>query len=261
MKNDQRGIVHVLALIAVAALLGVVCWVAFNNFKHASKVTSDKDTPQVTAKPTPKKACAADETTAATNGIFCSEDIGIKFTVPTIFKGKLTKVDNYKVSQGTIDPSTSTSAGTSESVYSAQLSGNDNFTFSVAKEPLRSGYVDVFNMLSGTYFNKDSGTLNNINGPTSYYDSKTNTTTKTGTYSVGELVPSFTVGGTRFYKGSNGDAGTQIVTYFGVIKNKIIKIQLKNQGYIGDPAKDPTTIKADGVFTQLDEAVKKLQVL
>ena len=69
------------------------------------------------------------------------------------------------------------------------------------------------------------------------------------------------VGSTRFYRADSGDAGIEDVTYVAVIKGQIIKIWLDHKGYIGDPAKDPSTIDASTVLKPLDDAVKKLQVI
>ena len=207
-----------------------------------------------------KDFCSNGENVKAENGTFCSNEIGIKFTVPSIFVNKLVKADNYEVFEGLLDPTTKKSIGPSENVYRATISGNDNFTFTVAQEPLRTGYVDVGHELQGAYYDQATGDLTLVDTPTSHYDSTTNTSTTTGGYSKGEVVPSFSVDGVRFYKGSIGDAGQTKNAYFGIINNKIVKISLVHVGYMGDPANDPSTINAGKVFDELDKSIKALKI-
>lgn len=255
-KNKyQTGSAHVIIIvILVIALIGALGFVFWNNFfKKEPAVSQKKDTPKV------KDFCSAGEDTAAQNGTFCSKEIGVKFTIPSIFVNKLVKADNYEVSEGPLDPNIKKSAGTSENVYRATISGTDNFTLTVAQEPLRTGYVDVGHLLRNTYYDQATGDLTLVNSPASHYDSITNTTTVTGSFSKGEIVPSFNVDGVRFFEGSGGDAGQIKNVYFGIINNKIVKISLEHEAYMGDPANDPTTIDADKVFDELDKSIKALR--
>lgn len=255
-NKSEIGSAHVVILsVLVVALIGALGFVFWNNFMK-------KDTPATKKETTSKveKFCADGQDTTAKNGIFCSTDVGIKFTVPSIFAGKLAKADNYEVFQGPLDPNTKTSAGSSENVYKATISGNDNFTLAVAQEPLRTGYVDVTHALQNTYFDQATGELNLVNMPTIHYDSVTNTSTKSGDYSKGDAVPSSTVDGVQFFKGSYGDAGQIGETYFGVVNNKIVKISLKYMGYMGDPSKDPSTIDSAKVLDEFANNMKALTI-
>lgn len=253
--KSQTGSAHaVIIIVLVIALLGVLGFVFWNNFLKKEPAAQTEPTP------TAREFCSDGENTTATEGIFCSQEMGIKFDVPSIFTNKLTKADNYQVFQGPLDPNSKTSAGMSENVYRATISGTDNFTFTIAQEPLRTGYVDVEHKLQGTYYDQATSELTLVNAPTRQYDSATETTTTTGTLGKGEVVPSFNVGDVRVFKGKIGDAGQVKNTYFAVIKGKIIKITLLNEGYIGNPDNDPTTIDASKVFEELDTALKSLKV-
>ncbi len=259
MRNSkaQTGSVHiVVTVVLIAALIGALGFVFWSNFLKKEAAVS-----QTENKPSIETPCAAGENTAAENGTFCSQELGLKFAVPSIFVNKLIKVDNYEVFQGPLDPNAKKTAGSSENVYQATISGSDNFTFTIAQEPLRTGYVDVPHLLQNTYYDQATGELTRVNAPTRQYDSARNATVTSGDYSKGEVVPSFTVGDVRFFKGTDGDAGQVENIYFGVVKNKIIKMSLKNIGYIGDPATDPTTIDADQVFTELDASIKALKFI
>jgi len=255
-KNEsQIGSVHVVLVAAlVVVLLGALGFAFWNNFLNKETLVS-----QTESKPKANDFCLSGENAAAENGVFCSKEIGVKFAVPSIFAKKLTKVDNYEVFEGPLDPNAKKSAGTSENVYRATISGNDNFTFTVAQEPVRTGYVDVPHKLQNTYYDQATGDLTLIKAPTRHYDSATDAYITSGSYSKGEVVPSFTVGDVRFFKGSNGDAGQVENIYFGIVNGKIVKISLKNMGYIGDPASDPTTIDASKVLDELDKAIKALR--
>lgn len=255
--NSQAGGAHIIIIVGVViVLLGALGYVFWNNSINKKEAV----VPQVENKPAAKEFCAPGENVAAEKGTFCSEDMRIKFTVPGIFVDKLAKIDNYPVFEGPLDPHAKKSAGTSELAYQAKITGNDNFTLTIAKEPLRTGYVDVPHLLQGTYFDQATGELTRVNMPTLNYDSRTGTYAQSGEDTKGEAVPSFVVDDVRFYRGTNGDAGITENVYFAVINNKIVKISLKHQGYMGDPAKDPTTIDADKVFEELDKAIKTIKV-
>lgn len=256
-NRSQTGSAHVATIVLlVIALIGVLGFVFWNNFLQKEGIVA----PQKENQPKVENFCSSGENVAAENGIFCSKEIGIKFTVPSIFVNKLAKIDNYEVFEGSLDPNTKKNAGTSENVYRATISGNDNFTFTIAQEPLRTGYVDVPHKLQNTYYDQITGDLTLVNTPINHYDSATNTFITSGNYSKGEVVSSFSVKDVRLFEGSIGDAGLVENTYFGIINDKIVKISLKNVGYMGNPADDPTTIDANKVFDELNKSIKALKV-
>jgi len=253
-RQHGFGVIEIVIIVAAIALLSVVGLVAYNSFQTDKNAGEAAKT---SPKPEAKKPCSE----TASNGIFCSEDVGIKFTVPTVFKGKLVKADNYEIFHGPIDQHPGAKAGMSELVFSASISGTDNFTFSIAKEPLQSGYVGVYYALQNAYLDKESRVLSQVITPTNQYDSKTGITTETGEYTLGKPVPSLAIDGVRFYKMLNGDAGMRSSTYLAIIKDKVVKIELKHGAYMGDEANDPSTIDADVVFDEFDSMLKNLQVL
>lgn len=257
-KSQTGSAQAVVAIMVIVVLVGVLGFVFWNNFlnKKTDVVQTNGNKAKV------EEPCTGAQNTAAEKGVFCSKEIGIKVTVPSIFTNKLAKATNYEVfKNSSLNPDSKQSAGMSENVYSAAIKGNDNFTFTIAQEPLRTGYVGVGHLLQNTYYDQADANLTLVKSPTSYYDSTTGTSTTTGSYGKGEVVPSFTADGVRFFKGSIGDAGQTEITYFGVVNGKIVKISLKHAGYMGDPSRDPSTINADSVFAELDAAVKALKVI
>lgn len=257
-SDSQTGSAHIVIVVVLAlALVGGLGYVFWNNFLDKKETV----VAEAEVKPTPKAFCSDGENAAAEKGVFCSEEMGIKFSVPSIFVDKLTKLDNYPVYEGSLDYREKKEAGFSELAYHAVVTGNDNFSLTIAKEPLRSGDVGLYHMLQGTYFDQATGELTGVNGPTSQYDSATDSYTWSGGFSKGETVPSFDVDGIRFYKTSSGDAGTMEIAYLAVINNKIIKIHLGHSAYMGDPANDPTTIDADKVSAELEQSIKSLKFL
>jgi hypothetical protein len=253
--KSQTGSVHIVVItVAVAVVIGVLGFVFWNNFlKKDSNVSKTED--KTTTKPT--EPCGSGENIAAESGTFCSKSMGIRFAVPSMFKNKIIKADNYEVFQGSLDPSTKKSAGMSENVYRGSIEGAENFTLTIAQEPLRTGYVDVYHALQNSYYDQTKGELTRVNTPTRSYNSATDSYTVSGEYSVGEAVPSFDVSGVRFFKGSNGDAGQMENVYFGVVNGKIIKISLKSAV---NPAAEPTN-DADQLFADFDKSIKSLEII
>ncbi len=253
----QKGNAHVvIIIILVLAIIGVLGFIAWQNFLAPKDV---QPTAQVSVNQTKESDCESGD--IEKDGTFCSEEMGIKLKVPAVFDGKFEKTDNYEIFKGTVDYTTRTSAGNSDVVYSAVITGSDEFTLSVAKEPLRSGYVDVGHMLQGTYYDTETGLLSLTTSPIRNYNSATDSYTVSGEYTVSDTVPSFVVDGVKFYHGSIGDAGMRYETYFAVIKDSFVKIMLKHSGYMGPAENDPSTIDADQVFDELDDAVKGIELI
>jgi hypothetical protein len=254
LKRDSGSALHItIIIILVIAILGLLGYVLWSNFFRTSS-TETLTTSQT------EPFCSAEETETADNGTFCSADMGIKFDVPRIFKGIVAEADNYEVFSSTVDPDSKVSAGNSEMVFEATISGTDNFTLTIAKEPLRTGYVGLPHLVYEAYFDQASGVLSSITFPEYNYDSTTGATTTTGDYAVGDPASSFMVGDIKVFKGLFGDAGTSIITYFAVVNDKIIKIGITHGGYIGDPADDPSTIDGTEVLDEFEAGIKTLVV-
>lgn len=258
-RDSQTGGAHIVIVVVLAlALVGGLGYVFWNNFLNKKEAA----VAQSEAMPTPKAFCSDGENIAAEKGVFCSEEIGIKFTVPVILTNKVTKSREYPVYKGPLDYNAKQDAGMSEIVYAASVTGNDNFVFTIAKESLRSGYLEVHHALQNVYFDERTGEFSLVNTPIRAYDSATDSFTQSGEYSMGEALPSFDVGGVKFYKGTDGDAGMIQNVYLAVINNKIVKIQLVHSGRLGGPdTNDPTTIDTDKVFAELEQSIKSLKVL
>ena len=253
-SRKQTGSAHAFVIIAIVIVIILSLGYAFwSNF------ASSDEPPAIQTILQPNEVCEND--TAETGGVFCSELVGIKLNTPEVFQGKIKKIDNYDVFQGTVDYTTRAPAGESDIVYEAKITGTDNFTFTIAKEPLRSGYVDVSNGMSSTYYDTETKLLSNVIAPTKVYNASTGNYTDYGTYSVGPPVASFDVGETRIYKGTFGDAGTRMETYFAVINGSIVKIKLVHQAFMGPKKDDPATINEERVFKELDAAVKVMEII
>jgi flagellar basal body-associated protein FliL len=258
-KHDsQTGSAHIVIVVAlVLALVGGLGYVFWDNILNKKEAA----VAQVTTKPTAKVFCSDGENTAAEKGVFCSEEVGVRFTVPTILTNKVAKSRDYPVHKGPLDYNARQDAGMSELVYAASVTGNDNFVFTIAQEPLRTGYLDVYQGLQNVYFDEQTTEFSLVNMPTRTYDSATDSYTQQGGYSIGEVLPSFKVDSLKFYKGAGGDAGMIHNVYLAVINKKIIKIQLVHSERLGGPeANNPTTIDADKVFAELEQGVKSLKV-
>lgn len=241
ISKNQTGsaLIIILTVIGSLAILGVLGFLLWTNFL---KPTSAPATETVVT----TALCLEGEDEHATNGVFCSETIGIKFTVPTVFKAIIEEADNYPVTQGTTDPGAQISAGDSEAVFEGVISGDDNVRLTIAKEPLRTGYVGVAHALSNTYYDQSTGLLSNVN----FEDN-----------SIGETVPSIEVAGITLYKATLGDAGVVILTYFGVLNDKFVKIELHYTGFLGPEEEDPSTIDSQTLFDEFNAGVEGLVTL
>lgn len=257
-RHFQKGSALIVVIIAVVVLIfGGLGYVLLNNITKVPVVSEGTKV----SPPEVQSFCTVDENVSATKGTFCSEDVGIKLAVPGIFAGKLEKVANYDIFQGGADPSDKKSAGTSESVYSAVINDNDTFILTISQEPMRSGYVDFPYLMQPTYFSESTRILSQISSPTHSYDSKTNKTTTEGEYVIAKDVPSFEVGAVRVYKGGYGDVGQIADAYFMVIKDKIVKITLKQSVVIGAPSDSSSVINQEKVFAELDKSIRSLSYI
>jgi len=255
-RNDSGSVFIVGVIVVAVVILGAVGYVAWNKFFAAD--TKQETTQQDNAV---TKPCGNNVGVIEHDGVVCSEDIGVKFKSPSIFNDKFKKNDNYEIFKGTIDYGTRASAGNSDVAYSAVIAGTDNFTLTIAKELLRTGYVGVYHGLQNTFYDAGTGILSNVESPMTTYNSANDSSTTTGTYKLGKEVPSFIADGVKFYKGSNGDAGQTGEMYFAVINGSIVKIELKHGAYMGPDSDDPSTIDPKPVFDQLDEAIKNIEII
>lgn len=254
--QTQTGSAHIIIIvILIVAIIGALGFVIWNNF-----LAPKDDQPNPKVSQTKDNKCEGD--TVEKNGTFCSHEMGIKFKVPTVFEGKFEKTDNYEIFKGTVDYTARTSAGNSDIVYTAAITGNEEqLTLTIAKEPLRSGYVDVGHMLQNTYYDAETGLLSLITAPTRSYNSTTDSYTTTSEYAIAGTVPSFVVDGVKFYHGSVGDGGARYETYFSVVHGSIVKIKLTHSGHMAAVENDPSRIDAGQVFNELDDAVKNIELI
>lgn len=245
IKNTQDGsggaLVIVIIIVAIVGALGFVYW---DNFMKSSDTEKqeNKDASKTIPKP-----CKTGEDTKATDGVFCSETLGVKLPVPEIFKGKLTKAENYEVYQGSLDPNDKTSVGITEDVYEAHVrGGDDSTTLTIAQEPLRTGYISVGHRLQNTYFDQNTGILSLVDF-------------SAGNYSIGEAVPSQVIDHTTFFRGQGGDAGRSTIAYVGVVKGKLFKVSLE---YVAELGPSPTYLfDMEELTKEFDESIKKLKKL
>lgn len=235
-----------LALLAIAAIV----W-----------ATRKEDSPPASPPPaetteqedeTPAIKCKPDENKEATKQIFCSDDMGIKLTVPGWFMGTLAKGKNYNLYAYDFDKNESVVVGQSELVYEATYNDPKNsemanvYKLLIAKTPLVSRSGPCF---AQCYFDSQTKTL--YEDKTGFEDTK---------LSLGRELESVTVDGTKFFKGVIGDAGDYNVTYLGVIGNNVIEITLQSTTYLGETS-EPYAVDRDQIFIDFDNLLKTFQVL
>jgi len=256
-SRKQDGSAHIfIVVILVVAIVGALGFVVWKNFLAPKDTLTTATVSQDEEKPAEETGCESDVVEA--NGIFCSEEIGVQFQVPSIFKGKFEKAENYDIFEGKMENNDGTSAGKSLEFYKAVItSGQETLSLSVAKEPLRSGYSSIGHSLQRTYFNATTSNLNLVNGPTNEYDSVADTMKTTGGWSEGESVPSFDVSGTKIYYGQIGDAGVLEDGYLMVVNQNLVVIKLKHAYIPGDNPR----IEYESSFTALTNYLRHIKVL
>jgi hypothetical protein len=245
----------VVIILAVAGILAALGYVLAQNLHSPESQTNTSQTPEQ------ETICESGEDEAATNGTFCSEDLGIKFEVPAQFEGKIEPVDNYEIYEGPLDYSKRKSAGKSDRVLEGTFKqGAGTYTLTIAREPVRTGWVGVVHALQNTYYDEETGLLSLVNPPTTHYDSETDTTTTTGEYSIGETAPYFYVeGGVTVYWGIAGDAGVATSTYLVVRGDEFIIIRLETNVQLGPDVEEEYAIQSE-LIDQFNAAVPKLDL-
>lgn len=250
---NQKGSAHIaIIVILVVALIGALGFVFWQNFIQSS----DYQNNQESVSEGMDERCAGDA--VEQNGIFCSETIGVEFSIPEVFVGKFQKKENYDVYEGPIESVEGSLAGKSLEYYEAVVTaGQETLSLSVAKEPLRSGYSSVDHALQRTYFDGVIGSLYLVNSPTQKYDSATDTMQTTGSWSAGESVPSFEVSETKVYYGRVGDAGTMEDGYLMVVNDSLVIILIKHTVGLADSP----VLDYEKSFMDLNSYLKRLKVL
>jgi hypothetical protein len=258
-SSSQNGsafviIVSVLAVVVIGAL-GFVFW---QNFAQSDEAKNNSIANQNKVERKLEQSCANKNHIVEVDGVFCSEDVGVEFKIPEVFKGKFQKVENYDVSEGSIENVQGNPAGKSIVSYEATVAaGQESLTLSIAKESLRSGYSSIGHALQRTYFNATDGNLYLVNYPTDEYDSATNTTKTTGSIRAGEMVPSFAAGSVKIYHGKIGDAGVVEDGYLMVIDDHLVIIKIK---HAVNPMNE-STIDYEKSFADLNSYIKQLKSL
>lgn len=224
-RTNGFSAVEIMLVIVVVALAGVLGWVYFNQNSKDEKVATTKET---TTQKVTAPECKGDKTGG--NGYFCVSSIPVNVPVPDEFSGKLRPIlvnKNAYLLSG----------------YSAEIGTEKSalYTLSISTETVRDGDIGVSHQLSTTSFDSKNYTL-------------TTTVTK-------EAVPTVKIDGITFFRGSIGDAGVLTTTYVGVVDNKLVKISLASQSYMGPPEqRESSSIDRQTLYDQFDKDVKQLTV-
>ena len=248
VPHRQTGSIHIIIIvILVVALFGALGFVFWKNLTQSSDTQVAHETSSREASQPDKIEPLCASSAIETDGVFCSESIGVEFEVPEVFEGEFQKKENYDVYKGPIASAEGSLAGQSLDYYEAVIaSGQDEtLSLSVAKEPLRSGYSSIGHALQRTYFNATSGNLHLVK------------TTSTGKWIAGESVPSFSAVKTKIYNGKVGDAGTVEDGYLMVVNDYLVVIKIK---HVANPMNEPA-LDSKSSFMDLNSSLRQLKVL
>lgn len=210
----------------VLALAGALVWLYFQKADEPETTTTptvSKTTEKVT-----EPACKGDK--MGDDSYFCLSGIPVNVPVPDEFAGKfrpMTVADENRLA------GSSAEIGTEKSTL---------YTLSISTETVRDGDIGVSHALSSTTFDSKNYTLTtNVNK---------------------EAVPSVKIDGVTFFRGSIGDAGVLTTTYVGVVDDKLVKIRLASQSYMGPPeGREPSSIDMQTLYDQFDADVKNLIII
>jgi hypothetical protein len=232
-KRKSLPILGLAAGLAALAAVTVILWVTNGkeNAPTSQIETADQDSGT-------KITCGADENEKAGKGVFCSEAIGVKLRVPDLFKGKLARGENYDLYD-----KDGAAVGQSELVFEATV-----------KDPADSDMANTYRLIIART------PLVSRQGPCfdpCEFDSKTRTLYAGET---GKEAESVTVDGIKFFKGVIGDGGDYIVTYMGVVGDKVIEITLISGTYLG-PGEEKHSVNQEKLFIDFDKLVKTLRAL
>lgn len=213
MKSpNQTGSAHaVIIVILVVGLLGTLGFVFWQNFINKPADNQANTAPAtVVEQETQDGKCQSDDE-AATNGIFCSEAYGVKFSVPDEFKGKLQQADNKPVYPVSYTEATPAAIGQTERVVSAEFTeGEYSYTLTVSLYPQIAGM-----------------TLGLAGGDEFVVGEKKLVSTASG-----EEYPEYpfvtTDNDTKIYRDTYGDVGYMLYSNAVVAGDKVIKIELKS---------------------------------
>jgi hypothetical protein len=259
-SSSQNGSAFVIIIVILTvAVIGALSFVFWQNFIQSGEVKSNSSATQEKVEQKPEQLCANNNNQVTeADGVFCSEDIGLEFKVPEIFKGKIQKAENYDIFEGSIEDPRGTHAGKSIVNYEAVIKfEQETLSLSISKEPLRSGRSSIGHALRSTYFNSNDRSLYFVEGVMSEYDSSTNSYRVTQKGYAGEPIPSFKVENMRVYHGKIGDAGVIEDGYLMVVDDYLVIIKIK---HAANPMNE-TTIDYEKPFADLNSFIKQLRVL
>lgn len=261
VKNSysQNGSVFtVIIIILVVAIVGVLGFAFWQNITRSGEVASSSKKVQEAINQNREKVCANSTDNVEAGGVFCSEDIGVRFQVPEIFKGKFQKAENYDITEGSMEELKGNGVGKSIANYRAVVtSGEESLSLTVSKEPIRSGYSSIGHALRSTYFNAETRNLYFVEGAKSEYDSTTDTYKVTQQGYAGESIPFFDVDGAKVFYGNIGDAGVIERGYLMVMSNHLVVVKIK---HAINPMNEPV-IDIDRPFADLDSYLRRTKIL
>lgn len=258
-SSSQYGSAFVIIIVILAvAIIGALGFVFWQNFTQSDEAKNNSIATQEKVEQKPEQLCANKNHVVEADGVFCSEDIGLEFKVPEVFKGKFQKAENYDIFEGSMEDPQGTHAGKSIVNYEAVIkSEQETLSLSIAKEPLRSGRSSIGHALRSTYFNAEDRSLYFVEGVMREYDNSTNSYRVTQNGYAGEPIPSFKVENTRVYHGKIGDAGVVEDGYLMVADDHLVIIKIR---HAANPMNEPT-IDYEKPFADLNSYIKQLKFL
>lgn len=238
--KEQGSAVHIVIIIVlILVILGLLGFVFWQNFINKSEPATQTTQTTVTAS-TEFSTCESEEDDKATNGVFCSDEYGVKFTVPNQFKGALEHTDNvpiYPISDVEPEP-----IGTTTSVISAKKSeGQYEYSLTISLFPKIDNMS--LGLLGGGQFDISNDKVYTIeSGPDD-----------PSFHRAAEYTSVTSESGIKVYRNTFGDVGYMIYQSAIVLADKVVLIDLKASPTVTDgfPTEIPTVDDTEILATMM----------
>jgi len=237
--NQQGSAAHIVIIVAlVLVVLGLLGFVFWQNFLKKDTVTVNEQKQNTAQSSEEKPKCDEGEDEKASNGVFCSEVYGVKFSVPEEFKGQLQQSENVAIFP--IADSQPEALGESESVISAKVSrGQYDYILTISLLP-QINTMSVGFAAGGQFDSSDKklyAIISTAENPAFHRD--------------GEYPFVTSTNGIKVYRGTYGDVGHILYQNAIIIGDKVVIIDVNDKPNVteGLPTEAPTVDDAEILST------------
>lgn len=277
MRKNEKGSIELIAIgllvVSLICAVGYIGWQKLSEDKSGQTPVGQRVSKE-SEKSDEKKPvfCARGEDTKATSGVFCSEDFGFKFLIPSGLKGKLSdkeKIEREKFvgtyTNGKWQNDTKIEKISAIRSYSTTHSEDTvKWTFDISEYPreaviVRSWGQAGYNLERNIFVNYQSRST----GPTHTYDSATDTmreATPRVDFAPEKLsqVENVVIAGIPVYYAGIGDAGVQVSSIMFIRDSRVFIIGIDGNALPGPRLeKSPTYNNYQAINDEFNGFIKR----